>query len=237
MELRLGLGFAVDAMQEVMGPRPAFESGMGASGVILIEVLRIEIRGGDGWHMPWSGIIGCRRRGAGAAAGRRIGSGGVADAPRGAGWRSGTELRVERVAGGRGDLLAGLITRAEVAGLIHEVRGAVAVELLADGIEDAAGLGGGNAVCMRCACVLGFRALERVANGLGTALGERPGGICGHSLRRQVAEGADAAAVQHGLHVILLFIFRALDSGFRKVGGGKEKGHDESIGPRSGNAN
>ncbi|MFC5457671.1 hypothetical protein [Prosthecobacter fluviatilis] len=133
----------------------------------------------------------------------------------------------------------GLITRAEVAVLIHEVGGVVAVELLADGIENAAGLGGCDAVFMGRGRVLGLSALERVAEGPRTALGERPlpGGICGHSFRRQVAEGAHAATVQHGLHVILLFIFRTLDSGFREVGGGKKKGHDKIIGPRFRNAN
>jgi hypothetical protein len=146
----------------------------------------------------------------------------VPGAPRGAGWRSGTELRAARVTGGRGVLLAGLITRAEVAVFIHEVRGVVAVELLADGIENAAGLGGGDAVLRGRGRALGLRALERVAEGLRTALGERPGGICDRSLRRQVAEGAHAAAVQHGLHILLLVFqfIRTLDSGFRKVGGG-----------------
>ena len=153
-------------------------------------------------------------------------------APRGAGWCSGSGLRAARGTGGRGVLVAGLITRAEVAVLIHEVRGVVAVELLADDIEDAAGLGGGNAVFMGRGRALGLRALELVAEGLRTALGERPGGICGRSLRGQVAEGAHAAAVQHGLHVVLLFVFRALDSGFREVGGGKDEGHDEIIGSR-----
>jgi hypothetical protein len=132
--------------------------------------------------------------------------------------------------GGRRVLLAGLITRAEVAVLIHEVRGVVAVELLADGIENAAGLGGGDAVRRGRGRALGFRALELAAEGLRTALGELPlpGGICGRSFRRQMAEGAHAAAVQHGLHVIIL-VFQfigTLDSGFRKVGGGKNEGHD-----------
>ena len=131
-------------------------------------------------------------------------------------------------------LLAGLITRAEVAVLIHEVWGVVAVELLPDGIEDAAGLGGGDAVCMRCACVLGFRALERAANGLGAALGERPGGIYSLLLRWQMAEGAHHAGAGRGLlHAVLLLfqVVRTAGTGFRKVGGGENEGHGGSLGP------
>jgi hypothetical protein len=56
-----------------------------------------------------------------------------------------------------------------------------------------------------------------------------------------VAEGADAAGAGHGLHdVLLLLVFeviRAADSGFRKVGGGKDEGHAESLGSRLRNAN
>lgn len=79
-----------------------------------------------------------------------------------------------------------------------------------------------------------FVAEMAASSGDGLMAGIRPGSdcqgstVCGsrqarssrlsrHPLR-QVAEGADAAAVQHGLHVILLFIFRALDLGFREVG-------------------
>ncbi|MCF7790127.1 MAG: hypothetical protein K9N47_28675 [Prosthecobacter sp.] len=144
------------------------------------------------------------RLGQRAAAGIAIGS--VPSAPRRAGWRSGSALGAARATGGRGVQQAGLLTRAEIAVRIHEVWGVVAVELLTDDIEDAAGLGSGDAVLMRRALVHGPRALGLAAEGLCTALGERPGGICGHSLRRQVAEGADAAAVQHGLHIILLFM-------------------------------
>ena len=97
-----------------MDPRPAFESGMGTGGLIISGVLGIEILRGDGWRMPWSGILGRRRRGAGDAAGILIGSGGVTGAPSGAGWRSGAELRAALVTGERRALLAELITRAEV---------------------------------------------------------------------------------------------------------------------------
>ncbi|MDI1314805.1 hypothetical protein [Prosthecobacter sp.] len=100
-------------------------------------------------------------------------------APRGAGWRSCSALRGLRVTGGREVLLAGLITRAEVAVLIHKVRGVVAVVLLADDVEDAAGLGGGNAVLRGRAQGLDPRLQELAADGLCAALGERP---CGHSL-------------------------------------------------------
>ncbi|WP_395734708.1 hypothetical protein [Prosthecobacter sp.] len=120
-------------------------------------------------------------------------------APCGTGGRSCSALRAALVTGENGVLLAGLITRTEVAVLIHVVRGAAAVELVADDIEDAAGLGGGDAVCMRCACVLGFRALELVAEGLGTALRERPGGIYSLLLRWQMAEGAHHAGAWRGL--------------------------------------
>jgi hypothetical protein len=55
-----------------------------------------------------------------------------------------------------------------------------------------------------------------------------------------VAEGADAAGAGHGLHdviVLLLFeVIRAADSGFRKVRGGKDEGHDQSLGPGFGDA-
>ena len=88
--------------------------------------------------MPWSGIIGRRRLGQRAASGIRSGS--VPGAPRRAGWRSGNAQRAARVAGGRGVLPTSFITRAEIAVLIHEVRGVPEVVLLADDIENDAGL-------------------------------------------------------------------------------------------------
>lgn len=123
-------------------------------GGIIIGVLGVEILRGDGRRIPRTGISRRRRRGAGAAAGVAIG--GVAGAPCGTGARACSGLRAALVTGESGVLPAGLITRAEVAILIHEVRGATAVVLLADGIENTAGLGGGNAIRMRCACLLGL---------------------------------------------------------------------------------
>jgi hypothetical protein len=50
-----------------------------------------------------------------------------------------------------------------------------------------------------------------------------------------VAEGADAAGAGHGLHVVvLLLVFEVIwasDAGFRKVGGGEDEGHAQSLGP------
>jgi len=48
-----------------------------------------------------------------------------------------------------------------------------------------------------------------------------------------VAEGADAAGAGHGLHdvfVLLVFeVIRAAYTSFRKVGGGKDEGHAQSL--------
>ena len=57
LELRLGL--ACGAVHEVMDLRPAFESGMRTGGVI-IEVLWIQILGGNERRIPRSGILGRR---------------------------------------------------------------------------------------------------------------------------------------------------------------------------------
>jgi len=70
---------------------------------------------------------------------------------------------------------------------------------------------------------------------------ERAGGGRRIVTHRQVAEGADAVGAGHGLHdvVFLLIVFEvisAADTGFRKVGGGEDEGHAQSLGPGFGDA-
>ncbi|OYW70733.1 MAG: hypothetical protein B7Z37_29830 [Verrucomicrobia bacterium 12-59-8] len=62
---------------------------------------------------------------------------------------------------------------------------------------------------------------------------ERGGGSRRIVTHRQVAEGADASGAGRGLHDVFLLVFevvRAADKGFRKVGGGEDEGHAQSLG-------